>query len=147
MHSEHASTLAFSNAWSISCILVFSFESCNGILGSVFTINKSIEVQFMKKFFRVQLLHNGILDDEFLSLLPPTDSTISSTSLGRCITNNDIQLLLSLLKLSHAQLIPETSYRNIGLTKLLSPIYQGVFDNEKLSDLTNLYEQLHPVYC
>ena len=101
----------------------------------------------MKKFFRVQLLHNGFLDDEFLSLLPHTDSTISSTSLGRCITNNDIQLLLSLLKLSHAQLIPETSYRNIGLTKLLSPIYQGVFDNEILSHLTNLYEQLHPVCC
>ena len=57
-------------------------------------------------------------------------TTISSTSLGRFITN-DIQLV-SLLKLSHAQLLPSetTSYRNIGLTKLLSPIYQGVFDNE-----------------
>ena len=47
----------------------FSFERFNGILGSYFTNNHSIEVQFMKKFLLQQHCLSIHLPDEFEELL------------------------------------------------------------------------------
>ena len=98
----------------------YSFKRCSGILGTFLTNNKSVEVQFMKKFIRSQLLQsiaNDITDTELLGMFPSSYSTCTPISLTSFVTD-DCQLIL-VLKLSHSQLLlEECSYKDIGLTKL-----------------------------
>ena len=102
----------------------------------------------MKKFIRSQVLQsitNDITDTELLGIFPSSYSTCTPTSLTSFIAD-DCQLV-SVLKLSHSQLlIEECSYKDIGLTKLLPPVKESVFDHREHSELISLYKQLHPNY-
>ena len=129
----------------------FSFERYNGVLGAFHSNKKSIELQFMKQFMKKQLTlaQSTLTDTEFHQFFPRINSSTtfgshnSSTTLANSV-NSDSQLM-NVLKLSHSAFNPpEQSFADFGLTKLLPPVREQVFDSDKLSDLTALYQQLHP---
>ena len=101
----------------------YSFERFNGILGSSVTNKQAIEVQFMKRFLRMQALEliSTSMDSEFKELLPQTSS--ASTQLHLLGSIIDDYSLLYFLQLSQASLDPLIqSFEDINVIKVLSCI-------------------------
>ena len=125
----------------------YSFERYNGIIGSISTNKHSVELQFMQKFLRTQMIQSlatKVNDTELLELAPKENQTNIKT-LSRCV-NTDSELL-TLLELSHGNLDPHVhSYKDNGYTELLLPHKELVFDNTEMRHLQCLYQQLSPCY-
>ena len=117
----------------------FSFERYNGMLGSLPTNKKTIEVQFMRRFIKGQHIHSllsKVNDKELIDLLPK--SNISNASSIK--SDSD---LLHLLELSHGSLDQALSYKHNGYTEFIGSGAECVFNAVEMEDLKHLYVQLN----
>ena len=104
--------LNFGSLYSTWC---FSFERYNGMLGSLPTNKKTIEVQFMRRFIEGQHIHSLLskVDDRELIVLFPKSNISNASSIK---SDSD---LLHLLELSHGSLYQALSYKDSGYTELI----------------------------
>ena len=121
--------------------LCFSFERFNGVLGSFHNNKKSVELQFMRQFNKKQLLlsvSKGF--QELVNFFPTLEDSVYPIT-------EDIQLF-SLLKLSLPSLdVTKMVYDDEnGMHHLLPPLHENVFEQDDITNLENLYQQLHPHY-
>ena len=123
----------------------YSFEHFNGIISSVSTNKHSVELQFMQKFLRAQMiksLSTNVNDTKLLELVPKECQT--NIKAFSCCVNTDSELL-TLLELSHGHLDAHVhSYEDSGYTDLLLPHKELVFDNTERRHLQGIYQQLNP---
>ena len=122
----------------------FSFERYNGVLGSIPTNNKSIEIQFMRRFLKNQICYQIATqteDNELKKYLPTTNETTSNSLCFSVV--NDTEVLL-LLKLAHGPLQSEPhSYSDTAYVKLLRFCKEFVFSSQEMKDMHSLYSQLN----
>ena len=119
--------------------LCFSFERYNGMLGSLPTNKKTIEVQFMRRFIKGQHIHSLLIkfnDKELIDLLPKSNISNASS------IKSDYDLL-HLLELSHGSLDQALSYKDNGYTEFIGSGAECVFNAVEMEDLKHLYEQLN----
>jgi len=125
----------------------FSFERCNGCLSKFQTTNKDrIEVQLMRKFLRMQ--NNFGLEipresKEIFELL----NTEESGSIKETVT--DPYCILDLQSLARRDMYNSTccdySYDPMMTQiKLLSPIFEGIFNSTQMKRIKNVYNFLYP---
>ena len=125
----------------------YSFERYNGMLGSMPTNKKSIEIQFMRTFLRNQTIHSktSVIDDDDFKEVLIRPTKVPQVSLS-CTSDSE---LLNLLKLSHGPLQQYPfSYSDSasvsGLIHLLDSRKELIFTSLEITEVTELYKQLNP---
>ena len=119
----------------------FSFERYNGILGSLPTNKRSIEVQFMRRFIksqRILSLSYKVNDKELVQILP----TINPQDTSSLVVAHDTDVI-NLLQLSHGPFNSTNLYADNDYIKLLGSGTEYVFTSLEMKDLCNFYCQLH----
>jgi len=117
----------------------YAFERFNGILGSYFTNNKSIEPQIMRRFSEHQAIYNeDIAFEEFKSILPHNQQQEDKS---RTISNSFFLLHYSNDPLETIKTFTWTNDMNAILP--LPPFHEAVFLTEEADQLSNLYHQLY----
>uniref|UniRef100_A0A1X7TTT6 Transposase domain-containing protein n=1 Tax=Amphimedon queenslandica TaxID=400682 RepID=A0A1X7TTT6_AMPQE len=123
----------------------FSFERFNGILGSMPTNKKSVEIQFFRTFIRKQVLlsqNKTIEDEDFKKFLPVSLSTENTYTL-RCESESELHNILK-LHYGPLELYPFKYSDTQGLIQLLDLGKEQVFTSSETVDIVHLYEQLNP---
>lgn len=120
----------------------FAFERCNGILGSLHTNNKSIEIQVMKKFLMGQQLRimSGSIDAAMKVLLPIKEVDIDFVS---CNNNAAPEIEECAHRFVWSPL-EELKFFDMQHLKFLPPVREKVFTSDLLSLLKEVYGQLYP---
>ena len=117
----------------------YAFERYNGILGSYFTNNRSIEPQIMQRFSEHQAIYSeDIAFEQFKSILPHNQQ---QEDRSRTISNSFFLLHYSNDPLETIETFAWIKDMNAVLP--LPPYFEEVFSTEEADQLSNLYHQLY----
>ena len=120
----------------------YAFERFNGILGSYFTNNKTIEPQIMRRFCQHQMiLSTDLLKDFDIGIIPFYERTNNNKMVGDS---------LYLFHYAVDSLSTITSFsvtdRDLKVISPVSSLYEEIMSAEDLSDLEMIYKQLYPFH-
>ena len=122
----------------------FAFERCNGILGSLHTNNKAIEVQVMKKFVTGQKLKglstNDGIDASIRALLPIKTIDIDFFSSSTSIAAPEIEECAYDYVLSSLDAL---KFYDVQFVQCLPPAKEKFLSSNLLNCLKCIYEQLY----
>lgn len=118
----------------------FSFERCNGVLGSFHTNRKAVETQIMRKFVNAQNLQS-IKSKANLNILAALNQHQSDVSLS---SYSKDETYLDILNVSKMPLDNITCFQSSKAVVMLPPFHEDVFSADFFDDLQSFYKMIYP---
>lgn len=117
----------------------FAFERYNGVLGSIATNNRSIEIQLMRKFLSEQFVSNVALPDEF------SDTFSAFFQLQRSQINEHMPVGSShLLRMSTCSSLQAIDWSDISFISLPGSYKLMNLDSDDRQLLAKTYQAMYP---
>lgn len=131
----------------IHCFWCFSFERYNGILGSITTNNRSIELQIMRKLTTLRFLDNISLNQDFEPFFGDVISslTTSTTPFGEhSPPTMKLTELLEFFQMDAKMPLSEIKWQNMCAVLLPSHYKETHFDSSDIDVLLQVYQVMFP---
>ena len=124
----------------------YPYERYNGILGSFYTNQRSIEAQIMRKFVRKQRITSTKFPDEVKELFDHVLPNVSeSGSLSQSIVSPEILNELKLKATCNIQTTAGIKFTtSVSFEQILPPVYQKFFHQDFADMLDLTYREMYP---